>query len=66
MGVELKMMASALRCAVAAIAVTDVARLYITRRYSHPTSCVWGVCHPRQALSVERKRTDGKPVPAVA
>lgn len=59
-------MASAQRCAVAAAAVTDVARLHITQRRSHPTSCVWGVCHPQQALSVERKRADGNPVPAVA
>lgn len=59
-------MASALRCAVAVIAVTDVARLHITQRCSHPTSRVQGVCHPQQALSVERKRADGKPVPAVA
>lgn len=58
-------MASLLRCAVAVIAVTDVAWLLITQQFTHPTSRVWGVCHPQQALSVERERADSKPVPAV-
>lgn len=64
MGIELKLMAPALRYAVAVTAVT--AQLHVTQRNSHPISRVHGMCHPQQALSVERKRVDGEPVPAVA
>lgn len=62
-GIGLKLMAPALKYAVAVTAVT--AQLHVTQWYSHLISLVHGMCHPQQALSAERKRANGKPVPAV-
>lgn len=54
-GVELKLMASVLRSAVAATAVTDVVQLQITQQCSHPAPRGQGMCHPQQLYLCREK-----------